>query len=104
MSKSDSKLNNIIDALFFNENVKKNDQKIMLFIGEDDRPFIEAHVNGFYDEIKNGLASLLHNSLKIANAYNMPCLLEFKELQKIFLMILYKRESNLCWFSPYIKK
>ncbi len=41
---------------YFLMKMLKNDQKIMLFIGEDDRPFIEAHVNGFYDEIKNGLA------------------------------------------------
>lgn len=41
---------------FLMKMLKKNDQKIMLFIGENDRPFIEAHVNGFYDEIKNGLA------------------------------------------------
>lgn len=39
-------------------------KKVMLFIDEYDTPFIEAHVNKFYDDVKSGLASLLHNSLK----------------------------------------
>src|SRR5699024_1542887 len=66
MYKSDGKLNNIIDALSFLMKIleKYYQRKVMLFIDEYDTPFIEAHVNGFYDKIKNGLASLLHNSLK----------------------------------------
>lgn len=38
----------------------------MLFIDEYDTSFIEAHVNGFYKEIKGSLASLLHNALKLS--------------------------------------
>ena len=41
-------------------------KKAMLFIDEYDTPFIEAHVNGFYKDIKGGLSSLLHNSLKLS--------------------------------------
>ena len=29
----------------------------MVFIDEHDTPFIEAHVNGFYDEVRSGLSS-----------------------------------------------
>ncbi|MCD7948891.1 MAG: ATP-binding protein [Erysipelotrichaceae bacterium] len=42
-------------------------KKVMLFIDEYDTPFIEAHVKGFYDDIKEQLASLLHNALKDAD-------------------------------------
>ena len=39
-------------------------KEVMVFIDEYDTPFIEAHVNGFYDDVRGGLAGLLHNSLK----------------------------------------
>ncbi|MCD7893019.1 MAG: ATP-binding protein [Erysipelotrichaceae bacterium] len=42
-------------------------KKVMLFIDEYDTPFIEAHVSGFYDDIRKQLASLLHNALKDAD-------------------------------------
>ncbi len=42
-------------------------KKVMLFIDEYDTPFIEAHVSGFYDDVKKQLASLLHNALKDAD-------------------------------------
>ncbi|MCD7893757.1 MAG: AAA family ATPase [Erysipelotrichaceae bacterium] len=42
-------------------------KKVMLFIDEYDTPFIEAHVKGYYDDIKEQLASLLHNALKDAD-------------------------------------
>ena len=32
-----------------------------------DTPFIEAHTQGFYDELRNALASMLHTSLKTSN-------------------------------------
>lgn len=32
-----------------------------------DTPFIEAHTYGFYDELRNALASMLHTSLKTSN-------------------------------------
>ena len=42
-------------------------KKVMLFIDEYDTPFIEAHALGFYDELRGGLASMLHTSLKTSN-------------------------------------
>lgn len=42
-------------------------KKVMLFIDEFDTPFIEAHINGFYDELCVELASMLHTSLKTSN-------------------------------------
>ena len=84
MSKSDGKLNNIIDALSFLMKIleKYYQRKVMLFIDEYDTPFIEAHVNGFYDEIKNGLASLLHNSLKTSNSLQYALLTGIQRVAK----------------------
>ena len=84
MSKSDGKLNNIIDALSFLMKIleKYYQRKVMLFIDEYDIPFIEAHVNGFYDEIKNGLASLLHNSLKTSNSLQYALLTGIQRVAK----------------------
>ncbi|MGJ0708694.1 AAA family ATPase [Massilimicrobiota sp. An80] len=39
-------------------------KKVMLFIDEYDTPFIEAHVNGFYKDIRQDLSTLLHTALK----------------------------------------
>ncbi|MGM9941092.1 MAG: AAA family ATPase [Bulleidia sp.] len=39
-------------------------KKVIVLIDEYDTPFIEASVNGFYDEIRNDLSSLLQVSLK----------------------------------------
>ena len=33
---------------------KHHGRKVMVFIDEYDTPFIEAHVNGFYDEVRSG--------------------------------------------------
>ena len=84
MSKSDGKLNNIIDALSFLMKIleKYYQRKVMLFIDGYDTPFIEAHVNGFYDEIKNGLASLLHNSLKTSNSLQYALLTGIQRVAK----------------------
>lgn len=84
MSKSDGKLNNIIDALSFLMKIleKYYQRKVMIFIDEYDTPFIEAHVNGFYDKIKNGLASLLHNSLKTSNSLQYALLTGIQRVAK----------------------
>ena len=84
MSKSDGKLNNIIDALSFLMKIleKYYERKVMLFIDEYDTPFIEAHVDGFYDKIKNGLASLLHNSLKTSNSLQYALLTGIQRVAK----------------------
>ena len=43
-------------------------KKVMVFIDEYDTPFIEAHINGFYDDLKHDLSSLLHNTLKTSSS------------------------------------
>ena len=37
-------------------------------IDEYDTPFIEANIGGFYDEIRDGLSSILHNALKTSTS------------------------------------
>lgn len=66
MTKNDGILDNIIDALsFLMERLEKYyHKKVMVFIDEYDTPFIEAHVGGYYEELRGGLSSLLHNALK----------------------------------------
>ena len=32
-------------------------KKVMVFIDEYDTPFIEAHVGGYYEELRGGLSS-----------------------------------------------
>ncbi len=61
-----STLKNITDSLSFLTNMlyKYYDKKVMLFIDEYDTPFIEAHINDFYEEIHGDLASLLSTTLK----------------------------------------
>lgn len=62
----DSNLNYIGNSLAFLMKMleKYYGKKVMVLIDEYDTPFIEAHVNDFYDEIKDALSSLLHNTLK----------------------------------------
>ena len=54
----------------------------MVFIDEYDTPFIEAHVNGFYDEVRSGLSSLLHNSLKTSNSLKYAMLTGIQRVAK----------------------
>lgn len=57
-------------------------KKVMLFIDEYDTPFIEAHVNGFYGEIKEGLASMLHNSLKLSDSLQQAMITGIQRVAK----------------------
>ncbi len=57
-------------------------QKVMLFIDEYDTPFIEAHVGGFYSEVKSGLASLLHNALKLSPSLQYAMLTGIQRVAK----------------------
>ena len=57
-------------------------KKVMLFIDEYDTPFIEEHVSGFYDEIKGGLAGLLHNALKLSPSLQYAMLTGIKRVAK----------------------
>ena len=55
---------------------------VMVFIGEYDTPFVEAHVNGFYEEVRGGLAVLLHNSLKTSNCLKYAMLTGIQRVAK----------------------
>lgn len=70
MTKNDGLLDNITDALsFLMERLEKYyHKKVMVFIDEYDTPFIEAHVGGYYEELRGGLFSLLHNALKTSTS------------------------------------
>ena len=66
----DGNLSNVATALSFLMKIleKHYGKKVMVFIDEYDTPFIEAHVGGFYEEIRDGLSSFLHNSLKTSTS------------------------------------
>lgn len=51
-------------------------KEVMVFIDEYDTPFVEAHTGGFYDEVRGGLAGLLHNSLKTSTSLKYAMLTE----------------------------
>ena len=55
---------------------------VMVFIDEYDTPFVEAHVNGFYEEVRNGLSALLHNSLKTSNCLKYAMLTGIQRVAK----------------------
>ncbi|WP_296878610.1 AAA family ATPase, partial [Thomasclavelia sp.] len=57
-------------------------KRVMVFIDEYDTPFIEAHVGKFYDEIRNGLASMLHNALKTSNSLQYALLTGIQRVAK----------------------
>ena len=81
---TDEKPDNISNALsFLMEQLEKYYQKkVMLFIDEYDTPFIEGHVGGFYDEIKGGLAGLLHNALKLSPSLQYAMLTGIQRVAK----------------------
>lgn len=53
--------NDIVESISFLMKMleKYYGKKVMVFIDEYDTPFIEAHINGFYNEIRYSLSSLL---------------------------------------------
>lgn len=77
-------LEGIGDAISFLMEKLQNyyDKEVMVFIDEYDTPFIEAHVNGFYDEVRGGLSSLLHNSLKTSNRLKYAMLTGIQRVAK----------------------
>ena len=81
---NNNQLNDIVDALsFLMEQLEKYYQKkVMLFNDEYDTPFIEEHVSGFYDEIKGGLAGLLHNALKLSPSLQYAMLTGIQRVAK----------------------
>lgn len=57
-------------------------EEVMVFVDEYDTPFIESHVNCFYDEVRGGLSSLLHNSLKTSNSLKYAMLTGIQRVAK----------------------
>ena len=57
-------------------------KEVMVFIDEYDTPFVEAHIGGFYDEVRGGLAGLLHNSLKTSTSLKYAMLTEIQRVAK----------------------
>lgn len=84
MTKNDGILDNIIDALsFFMERLEKYyHKKVMVFIDEYDTPFIEAHVGGYYEELRGGLSSLLHNALKTSTSLHYAMMTGIQRVAK----------------------
>lgn len=84
-----TKLNNndldcIDDALSFlmKQMERYYGKKVMVFIDEYDTPFIEAHVQGFYEEIRNHLSNMLHNALKISTSLQYAMLTGIQRVAK----------------------
>lgn len=84
MTKNDGLLDNITDALsFLMERLEKYyHKKVMVFIDEYDTPFIEAHVGGYYDELRGGLSSLLHNALKTSTSLHYAMMTGIQRVAK----------------------
>lgn len=84
MTKNDGILDNIIDALsFLMERLEKYyHKKVMVFIDEYDSPFIEAHVGGYYEELRGGLSSLLHNALKTSTSLHYAMMTGIQRVAK----------------------
>ncbi len=57
-------------------------KKVMVFIDEYDTPFIEAHAGGFYDEVRSGLSSMLHNALKTSDSLQFGMLSGIQRIAK----------------------
>lgn len=84
MTKNDGILDNIIDALsFLMERLEKYyHKKVMVFIDEYDTPFIEAHVGGYYEELRGRLSSLLHNALKTSTSLHYAMMTGIQRVAK----------------------
>lgn len=84
MTKNDGLLDSITDALsFLMERLEKYyHKKVMVFIDEYDTPFIEAHVGGYYEELRGGLSSLLHNALKTSTSLHYAMMTGIQRVAK----------------------
>lgn len=84
MTKNDGILDNITDALsFLMERLEKYyHKKVMVFIDEYNTPFIEAHVGGYYEELRGGLSSLLHNALKTSTSLHYAMMTGIQRVAK----------------------
>ena len=77
-------LKGIDDAISFLMEIMEDyyGKEVMVFIDEYDTPFVEAHTGGFYDEVRGGLAGLLHNSLKTSTSLKYAMLTEIQRVAK----------------------
>ena len=77
-------LNGINDALSFlmERLYAYYNKQVMVFIDEYDTPFVEAHVNGCYEELRGGLSGLLYNSLKTSNCLKYALLTGIQRVAK----------------------
>ena len=84
MTKNDGLLDNITDALSFlmDRLEKYYHKKVMVFIDEYDTPFIEAHVGGYYEDLRGGLSSLLHNALKTSTSLHYAMMTGIQRVAK----------------------
>lgn len=84
MDNDNGKLNSAVNALSFLMKILQNyySKKVMVFIDEYDTPFIEAHVGGFYEDIRNDLASMLHTSLKTSTSLQYAMLTGIQRVAK----------------------
>lgn len=57
-------------------------KKVMIFIDEYDTPFIEFHVQGFYEDIRSSLANMLHNALKASDSLQYVMLTGIQRVEK----------------------
>ncbi|MCD7892273.1 MAG: AAA family ATPase [Erysipelotrichaceae bacterium] len=66
LNNRNSRLGNVSNALLFLTNMlnKYYNKGVIVIIDEYDMPFIEAHVNGFYDDIHDDLSSILSETFK----------------------------------------
>lgn len=81
---NDGNLSTVGDALsFLMERLEAYyGKKVMVFIDEYDTPFIEAHVGGFYEEVRGGLASMLHCALKTSTSLQYAMLTGIQRVAK----------------------
>ena len=77
-------LKGIDDAISFLMEIMEDyyGKEVMVFIDEYDTPFVEAHTGGFYDEVRGGLAGLLHNSLKTSTSLKYAMLTGIQRVAK----------------------
>lgn len=80
----DGDLENIANSIAYlmSKMEKYYHKKVMVFIDEYDTPFIEAHVNNYYSEIKSGLSMLLHNTLKSSTSLQYAMLTGIQRVAK----------------------
>ena len=80
----DLKLYKISNALVFlmDQLYAYYGKRVMVFIDEYDTPFIQAKMNGCYEEIRNGLSEMLHQALKLSNSLQYAMLTGIQRVAK----------------------